>query len=805
MNPWRWCRPVLSFLLITSAYGSDDSRRIPLPEGVFYYRPAATTYGLESAWNNPAGLGRTGMTGFEIMADYYAGDYFKSWGTVFYRDGAATAVRHVDNPAGEDYDEWLASLGLKLGQTLNVGTSYRYFRKGPGIYNNRHLWNLGFATQGMGSFAVGAVFSNLNRGRVDGERTATEQRYSLGYRPLGQVLTVAADVFLSSRQNLSEAEFVYHAELIPTPGLYVNSWVDSDGNFQIGLRANLLKYFVGSHSRFDKAGHNGRTTMFVGATNMRQASLIPENPRRLDLTISGTVAENPPQPIFGPRSVPFLSLITDIYRAADDRSIGAMKLNLDRLALGMGQAQELRDALQNFRSRGKRIICHLGAPNNLGYYVASAADSILIPPVSQLQLVGLRAELTFWAGTLEKVGARIELLRVGEYKSAPEAYTRESSSDENREQINALLDDLFEQFVAAIADGRGLSADSVRHMIDRGPFTSDEALRYGLVDGLCYRDLVARNYFAGLPSISFRRYQSDTLVNDSWQPTPVIAVVVADGEITQDSGNDGWPEPSSSVRPRPMAQAFERAWRNPEVAGIVLRVNSPGGWALAGEEIHRAAAKAAETKPLMVSMANVAASGGYYIATPSRRLFVNPATVTGSIGIYGGKLDLSGLYEKIKLGKELYTRGQYAGMLSTMRPFLPEEREKYQSHLQAFYDHFVSLVSTSRRLTEDSVDQLARGRVWTGRQAVACGLADQTGGIKPALDHLAAEIGLERYRVEIYPQKRPLFLLPGASLWKQVMAMLSGKGNSPEGELPLLPVSTEGAILARMPFDLSIE
>jgi protease-4 len=144
-------------------------------------------------------------------------------------------------------------------------------------------------------------------------------------------------------------------------------------------------------------------------------------------------------------------------------------------------------------------------------------------------------------------------------------------------------------------------------------------------------------------------------------------------------------------------------------------------------------------------------------------------------------------------------------MLTTTRPFSSDERLKYQSHLQAFYDHFISLVAASRQLAPDSVDNLGRGRVWTGRQAVANGLADQTGGIKPALDYLAAQIGLDHYRVEIYPQKRPWFLLPGGSLWKQVAAILSGKGSSPESELPVIPISDEGAVLARMPFDLSIE
>jgi protease-4 len=186
-------------------------------------------------------------------------------------------------------------------------------------------------------------------------------------------------------------------------------------------------------------------------------------------------------------------------------------------------------------------------------------------------------------------------------------------------------------------------------------------------------------------------------------------------------------------------------------------------------------------------------------------MYVDPAGIVGSIGIYGGKADLSGLYEKIHLGKELYTRGRYAGMLSTVRPFTDDEREKYQSHLQAFYDHFVDLVATSRGITRDSADALGRGRTWTGREAVACGLADQTGGIRQALESVADETGLECYRVELYPKKRPLFLLPGGSLWTSLLGFLTGSDNPPDIDLPPLPLSDETSILARMPYDLTIE
>ncbi|MBD3257792.1 signal peptide peptidase SppA, partial [candidate division GN15 bacterium] len=363
----------------------------------------------------------------------------------------------------------------------------------------------------------------------------------------------------------------------------------------------------------------------------------------------------------------------------------------------------------------------------------------------------------------------------------------------------------YDQFVAEIADGRDMSEDSVEALIDRGPFTSEAALRTGLVDGLSYRDQVKRQFLSSMPEISFSKYRADTLSNDDWPGPPEIGVVVAEGDITADGGADDPLGRAGGVTPSPMKRAFAEARTAPEIRGIVFRINSPGGSALAGEEIYRDVERAAEQKPMIVSMANVAASGGYYIATPARRMYVNPGTVTGSIGIYGGKLDLSGLYDKLDVGKELYTRGRFAGMMTNIRPFTEEERAKYMSHLEAFYGHFVDLVAESRGLETDSVNDLSQGKVWTGRQAVDNGLADVAGGLKAALDEAANQAGIKEYRIRLLPEKRPWLLLPGSSLVRRLLSFV-GVGDAPNGDSALLPVLTEDEVLlARLPFDISIE
>ncbi|MBN1211184.1 MAG: S49 family peptidase, partial [candidate division Zixibacteria bacterium] len=496
---------VIALFLLAVSIATVKSERIPLPEGVFYYQPAAAVFGVEAGWVNPAALGNFYPGGFQIMADHYDGAFAKSWGAAVCRDRLALAYRHLDRD-DDKYKEIIFSGGIPVVKGTSLGVSYRYFKDGPGIYNNRHFWNIGFLTRGSGVFSFAALWSNLNRGKIDGERSSMEQRYGLSYRPFGPRLTLSADMFLSTQQNIKEADYIYHAEYVPRPGLYLNGFIDSDKNFEFGIRVNLLKYFVGARGGFTDAGDHRNTTAFFGATALRQPSVIREPSRRLALGIAGRISENPPRPVFGRARTPFAVLLTGLYRAATDPTIAETVIDLKGPALGFGQAQELSEALLYFKSKGKRITCYLTSPNNIAYYIASVADKILIPPVSQLNLVGLRAELTFYAGTLEKLGVKADLMRIGDYKTSPERYTDTAAGEANREQVNRILDNTFEQFVAAIAEGRKITVDSVKTVIDNGPFTSEEALRFGLVDGLSYRDELHEKYLSGRPEISFYRY-----------------------------------------------------------------------------------------------------------------------------------------------------------------------------------------------------------------------------------------------------------------------------------------------------------
>lgn len=799
----RFTLALLTLIILIS--GQLSAERLASIEGLYFFQPAATVSGAESIWINPAGLGKTRAEGYLWLADYFEGELADDWGVVIHKKSLGVGYRSLERPDGK-VREYRFGMGAQLGNDRTYwGFSYQYYKDGPPELHKKHLWNVGVLSQQNPKLAWAAVLSNLNRATQNDDRTEIEQHYSIAYRPKGDLVTLSADMLLGTKTRLSNADFIYHAEVTAKQGVYLTGWLDSDKNFSLGVRVNLLKHFVGSQSSFDRNGNDIRTTAYYGATSLRQKSVLKEKGRRLSLKMSGRVRENPPQPIFGRKATSFASLIQSINRAARDDSINEMVLRLSSFSPGFGRAQELRTALIDFRATGKRVICHLGRPGNLGYYIASVCNSILIPPVSQFNLTGLRAELTFYKGLMDKIGVRAEMLRIGDHKTGPERYTENESTDQNRAQVNRILDELYDQFVEGIASARDMKTEALKEIINQAPYTSTEALELGLVDGLSYADDLQSSFLEKMPEISFRSYQADTLTDRTWGRPAIVAVVPIEGEIAYGS-RGSLISPPTEATPRRMARSLGLAVADPQVKAIVLRINSPGGLALAGDEIYHEVEKASRKKPVVISMANVAASGGYYVAMPGERIFVNPACVTGSIGIYGGKPDLSGLYEKLAVTKEIYTRGDNAALLSFSQPFTPEQKKKYMAGLQAFYDHFVALVSESRGLSIDSVDNLSRGRVWTGREAVANGLADQLGGLTEAAAYAAQLAGLDEYRVQPFPIRRPFFLWPELARIPFLGRLLK-KSDNP---LTILlddesSESDQTAIYARLPFDLTIE
>ncbi|MEZ5360427.1 MAG: S49 family peptidase [Candidatus Zixiibacteriota bacterium] len=733
------------------------AEEVVLPEEIFYYTPIASASGPNVVWTNPAALGQRQL-GSVLLFTHRQNRLIRDYGSVTTTRAMGIGYRHL-NYDGDDHQEIIFALGG--GRRTGFGISYRYMKKSVGYLHHRHLWTVSLLVRQTKNFSIAGRAENLNRSRINGERSDMRFVYGVAMRAYRDLVTLSFDVDMTQNETFRSADYRTGIEVRPIPGMFVYADFDNHSRFNLGFRVNIFNTYVGNRTEFQRDGKTYLSTSYVGTVKGRQASVIKPQRKTLSVGLDGTLPENPDRPFFGQRPLRFFDYIDGIRRAADDDEIDRLFLHIKTLRCGMAKAEELLDALDYFKSKNKPIYAFLSAPNNLSYLVASIADSVFIPPVSSVKLTGLRVELMMYKGLMDKLGVELELLRVDEYKSAAEPYIFDKPTDENRQQVNRWLDVMFNDFVAVIASNRGLFDDSVRAIIDRGPLTSLEAREFGLVDSLMYLD-EALQAFAENPNSywsrqkSFYSYCTETFVDDSWDEKHTIGVIIADGGIT--AGQSG----GAKVGEHEMIGAVRRCYFDRNIDGVLLRINSPGGDALAADLLWHEIEKLAQKKPVVISIGNIAASGGYYIAAINSPIYADKNSLTGSIGVYGGKVNFAELYDKIGIYTETIERGKNAAFFSSSQPYTEEQREKMKSQLWLFYDHFVDKVAGVRPISSDSVNALGRGQVWTGIEAASNGLTDNLGGMWDALGNLLGDMGLDKNNIELkfLPEKYYLFRNP---------------------------------------------
>lgn len=439
-----------------------------------------------------------------------------------------------------------------------------------------------------------------------------------------------------------------------------------------------------------------------------------------------------------------------------------------------GKVQELHEALVDFKTSGKPVYAFLEYGGDREYYLATAADKVFLVPTATLELTGVATYEVFLRGTLDWIGAYPDLLHIGEYKTAINIFTEKTFTPAHREMSASLNRDQFEQLVRAVAAGRHKTEAEVRTAIDEGPLLPEDALRHGLVDDLAYEDelddLVGD---VGAPG-TLRLVESDEYSRVSWESLGVqrrskIAVLNAVGAIT--GGRSRFDPINGAVMGSDSLVGYIRRIRaDPAIRAIILRIDSPGGSSTASDVIWRElmiTKNGANGKPIIVSMSDLAASGGYYIALAGDVVVAQPGTLTGSIGIYTGKYVTGGTFEKLGANLEATSNGRHAEIYSPDRRFTPEERTKVQESMQAFYDQFVEKVAEARQTTPEKVDQLAQGRVWTGHQAKQVGLVDQLGGMQVAVAAAKQRAGIapdEEVEMVVYPPRRSFYEVLSESL-----------------------------------------
>ena len=525
-----------------------------------------------------------------------------------------------------------------------------------------------------------------------------------------------------------------------------------------------------------------------------------------------------------------LATVIDRLDRAANEPIAAVLLEFGDPNLGPGKVNEFRQAIQRVRAKKKPVMAQLTGADTHQYLVAAACDEIVMAPSGMLMLPGVRAEMTFYKGLLDKLGVRFELLQKGKYKGAAESFTQTAMSPELRESIQAIVDDSYQALVSMVAADRKLDPAEVRALVDQGMFTAQAAQKARLVDHVCYFDEFqetlrqrlgaeelavvsqpgrpSESESSGLPG--FMKFMELAFGTRRTAEKPTtgkkIAVVYAVGMIFEgESATSLFGE--SVVGSATLISALRTAAEDPKVLAIVLRVDSPGGSAVASDLVWREIRRI--KKPVVASMGDVAASGGYYLAMGADRIYAEPGTVTGSIGVLGGKLVVAGLYNKLGITTEVISRGRNSGVLSSTQPFTEEERAAWGALIEETYRQFVDKAAASRRMPRHKLDALAEGRVFTGRMAAANGLVDALGTLADAVAYAKTAAGLgpdDKVELLILPKPR--------SILEQLFSDPAAAAEGVDGTLPaaralgsrLPPLNrlrTE-RILMLMPFSLRL-
>lgn len=475
----------------------------------------------------------------------------------------------------------------------------------------------------------------------------------------------------------------------------------------------------------------------------------PYNTLRIDL--SGAVPEEVTSSLASLWRSPgmdFLTLTALLRWAREDERIRAVLITIADLDTGWARLQGLRRSLLAVRQAGKQVWVYLPEGDTREYYLASIADSVVLAPAGHLTVTGLAAEILFFKEALDKLGIEAQVHQAGLYKAAGEPFTRQSMSEPHREMLNTLLDDLYSQIVDGIASARNKDKAAVRELIDQGLFLAQEALAAGLVDHISYEDETTTLLEAQIGPVQlievgpYRRRRLRALRRQALRlDPPKVAVVSVNGPIKRGETLEG-PEGRSAVGSTSFVRDLKRIRDDQQVAAVVVRVSSPGGSGLASDLMWHELQKTREQKPVIISMGDVAASGGYYLALAGTPVFAEEGTITGSIGVIAGKAVLHDLYTWLGVSKEILTRGRRAALFSDYHAFAPPERERLDFEVQAFYQDFVAKVARCRGLSPHAVEPNAQGRVWSGRQAWTRGLVDAIGGVEEALSEAKRRIGL---------------------------------------------------------------
>jgi protease-4 len=704
--------------------------------------------------------------------------------------------------------QWITwGLAVKASDSFSFGTSlqrsYSDMRSAHGLFG----WSVGLTSRPSDYFGLAFVAHDINAPKNDyGGSLDRTFDLAVAVRPLrsrslevglaGKIVD-APDAYFSPSATLGldipqlgrlRGSF---AVVDPDDGISKSEWLASASmSFYLNGTAGSMELGAGSifggalgRNVSGKAHENLTTEVAFKGYREPSGTSTPSYALRIRLESTPSVREH-------------TALLRHLWQIAEEEdSVSSVVLELRTAPAGsIAHVQELRDAVYYLRQSGKKVLCHLEDADGASLYLCSAADRILLNPAGGLRFAGLRARYFYYASLLEKLGIKADFVRIGAHKSAPEAFTRTGASDTARDDKIDLLQQHEKQLTLGIAHGRKLTPEQVRERIAKGPFVSIEAKTAGFVDGYAFDDELeaqaSRLVGSPLRLIDDRRGPLADRFNGASRG---IAIVYVDGDMV-DGRSQTIPFLGMKLAGSyTIAESIKKARENPMVGAVVLRVETGGGSAMAADVIWRELERTTKVKPVVVSMGSAAASGGYYVSSPATRVFANPLTITGSIGIFYGKADVSELLRKLGVNIEVYKTAPRADAESIFRPFSDDEKTELKRKVWQFYDVFLQRVAEGRKLTKEQVDAVGQGRVWTGEQALQHKLVDELGGLRQALAAARALAHL--------PEHAPIQELPppDTSLLGRILG-IDGVSESLPSHLQVLPPAMMDLVRALGPF-----
>ncbi|MFH1532441.1 MAG: S49 family peptidase [Pseudomonadota bacterium] len=685
---------------------------------------------------------------------------------------------HLYDPVGDGAHMWVGGIGtaLSFGRVASLGLTWRWIR--GDAWDQREDGSLGLALRPTRWMSLGAAIHHLNRPLWAGQVLDRTARVGVAFRPVATpLLSFGADWegFLAdgdTRQLLARIRVAPVDGLAITAGFTAaregDDWAYGGAasvSFMPGIRMGRIH----GGAFFDESGYGGFQAGLSLRTTEEPTVTTPSRRIFVDVAITGGLPDQPREVLFQPRSPSLLDLRLQLRRIARDRTIGGILLKITSFSGGFTQAQEIARSIADLRSHGKKVYVYLEDARNQAVYIAAHGDHVILNPATLVQMIGLHLVRRFYVDTLDMLGVSAQVIRFEEYKSAADGYVQRESREVMREVEARRMDAVYEQFTGDIAAMRARTVGEVRGWVDLAPMAPEKAREIGLVDAVGGRedlyDLVRAREGR---HIRFTKKNPAMPSQDlRWGRNPRVAVISLEGFMVTGVSKT---IPLIGMRfsgAETVGAALDQAAADPRVDGILFRVQSPGGLALAAEILNRKVRAAATKKPLVVSIGSYAASGGYYAAAPAPRIFILPGSITGSIGVVYGKPVISGLLDLLKIRREHSVRGAHADMESLDRRLSDGELSHIREQLGALYQLFMDRVAEGRKMTPERVHELARGRVWLGSEALENGLADQDGGILEALDYLLGQIGGQ------HPYPPELVYLPGTSF---MGALLGGVG-----------------------------